>query len=70
MAKKTAAKKGHSISEHMKCTVCTTDIEVPLCCENEMAVKDDKMVCFLCGSNQEVPICCGKKVKLMKSNAG
>jgi hypothetical protein len=52
----------------LKCTVCTTDIEVPHCCENnKMSVKDGKLVCFLCGSDKEIPICCGKKMKLMKS---
>ena len=54
--------KGHS---DLRCTICGTDIEVPMCCEGEMAVQGDALVCHLCESKKEVPICCGKKMKVV-----
>ena len=52
--------------EHLMCTVCGTDIEIPMCCEKEPAIVEGMLVCKLCGSEQEIPICCGKEVKIVQ----
>ncbi|MEK6903197.1 MAG: hypothetical protein AABW64_00950 [Nanoarchaeota archaeon] len=43
-----------------QCTICGTEINVPLCCEKQMEIVDSELVCSLCGSNQEIPICCNQ----------
>ncbi len=48
------------MSHCLKCTICDTDIEVPMCCEKEMALKKGKLSCQMCGDNKDIPICCGK----------
>lgn len=48
----------------LKCTICDTDIEVPMCCEKDMTVKDGKLACTMCGDNKEIPVCCDKKMEL------
>jgi len=47
--------------EHLKCTICGTEIEVPLCCEREMNVSDGTLRCMLCNTKKQISICCGKK---------
>ena len=42
----------------MKCRLCGTDIEVPLCCSTTMTQKSGKFICDMCGTESEVPICC------------
>jgi|TARA_Y100000310_G_scaffold68970_1_gene64283 hypothetical protein len=50
-----------SSGNQLKCTICDTSIEVPLCCEEGMKISDGTLKCVLCNSNKEIPICCGKK---------
>jgi len=45
------------------CTMCGTDIEVPMCCEGDMKVEEDKLMCSMCGNEKNIPICCGKQMK-------
>ena len=42
----------------LACTVCNTELKVPLCCKKEMQVHDGVLVCNLCNSEQDIPICC------------
>ena len=44
----------------LRCTICGTDIEVPMCCEEDMEVGEGFLICSLCGSKKKIPICCGK----------
>lgn len=46
------------------CTICGTDIEVPMCCESDMKVENNMLVCFMCNNEKSVPICCGKEMKV------
>ena len=51
----------------MKCTICGTDLEVPLCCNEDMqhdkdSESEEKLVCNLCGATEPIPICCNKKI--------
>ena len=52
----------------MVCTICDTTIEVPLCCQDDMAIENDKLVCTMCGNQQHIPICCGKQMITATSN--
>ncbi|MEK6839339.1 MAG: hypothetical protein AABX72_00185 [Nanoarchaeota archaeon] len=47
----------------LTCTICGTDIEVPMCCEADMQVEEEKLVCSMCGNEKNIPICCGKQMK-------
>ena len=47
--------------DRFTCTICGTDIEVPLCCGKKMTVKDGELRCTLCNTGEQIPICCGKK---------
>jgi primosomal protein N' len=42
-----------------KCTLCGTNIELPLCCKNgTYRIEEGKLNCDMCGSEESVPICC------------
>jgi hypothetical protein len=43
----------------LTCTICNTEIKVPLCCKKEMQIQDGVLICDLCNSEQDIPICCG-----------
>ncbi len=51
----------------LTCTICGTDIEVPMCCEKEMWIEDNVLVCEMCGNQKNIPICCGKGMKVARS---
>jgi len=49
-----------------KCKLCSTEIELPLCCkEGTQKIVDGKLMCDMCGSEESVPICCD-----MRANYG
>ena len=50
---------------HLMCTICGTDMEVPMCCSKEMAIVNGELTCKLCGNEEDIPICCGKEVKVV-----
>lgn len=52
------------MSRFLSCNLCGTELDVPMCCENDMDEEGGMLVCSLCGSKKEVPLCCGKKMKV------
>jgi len=46
-----------------ECSLCGTDIELPLCCKKDsVKIINGKVVCNMCGTEEEVPVCCDEKV--------
>ncbi len=54
----------------LTCTVCGTDLPVPLCCEKQMKVEDGTFICTLCGTEKKIPLCCGDNVKIVSPRKG
>jgi len=49
-----------------KCNLCTTNIELPLCCKREsIQIINGKIYCELCGSKTPIPVCCNEEVKFV-----
>jgi hypothetical protein len=47
----------------LKCHICGNEIEVPLCCEKSMIIKDTHLLCCCKSSScgyQIIPECCGE----------
>jgi hypothetical protein len=53
----------------LKCDICGSETDVPICCEQSMMVKDNYMLCCCqskeCGY-QPIPECCGQKMNYME----
>ena len=43
----------------LECTLCGTEVPVPLCCKKQMQVQEGELVCSLCNAIEDIPICCG-----------
>jgi hypothetical protein len=53
------------VSNKLVCSICGSEKEVPVCCNQSMIVKDDYLLCC-CSKEcayQPIPECCGKKMK-------
>ena len=42
----------------LACTICDTELKVPLCCKKQMQVKEGILICTLCNSEEDIPVCC------------
>ena len=53
----------------LKCNICGTEKEVPVCCESSMIVKGSHMLCCCksdtCGY-QPIPECCGQTMSYIE----
>jgi transcription elongation factor Elf1 len=56
--------KERVLHHKFECTLCGTNIELPLCCKNgAYKVVDGLLECEMCGSEEDIPLCCEMKVK-------
>ena len=51
---------------NLACRICGVDIEIPVCCDKDMKVKEDMLVCGGCCGEKNISACCGKEMVAIK----
>jgi len=54
-----------STPDKFRCVSCGRVIDIPLCCDEEMALQKGVLACEYCGKAREVPVCCGEKMEFV-----